>query len=86
VLYSLVSWDSWPFALPTGRLPVTITPWRLLNSLVIFAFGATKAVYAYLGYVTTPTTLDWIVGVGWALLYVIANLAAVKILLIFFAL
>jgi len=30
----------------------------------------TKAYYTYMGYVSTPTTLDWIVGVTWAIMHV----------------
>jgi hypothetical protein len=51
-----------------------ITAWRLLNSSVILVFGISKAVSTYLGYSSLPTTLDWILGVMWVLMYVLAKL------------
>ncbi|KAJ7902420.1 hypothetical protein B0H13DRAFT_2513452 [Mycena leptocephala] len=45
----------------------TITPWRLLNTVVVLGVGAYKAVTTYLGQTTGPTTADWIIGVAWAL-------------------
>jgi hypothetical protein len=48
----------------------TITPWRLLNTMVVLGVGAYKAVTTYLGQTTGPTTADWIIGVVWALMYV----------------
>jgi hypothetical protein len=47
----------------------------LLNSVILLALGVTKAVYAYLGYVTTPTTVELLLGVGWALMYGVPLLA-----------
>ncbi|KAF9464327.1 hypothetical protein BDZ94DRAFT_1308108 [Collybia nuda] len=51
-----------------------MTRWRLLNSLVIITFGMWKAISAYLGYSTLPTTIDWILGVMWALISYWASL------------
>ena len=60
---------SFPFGSGARSPGIRVTAWRLLNSVVLLVFGVTKAVYAYLGYVTTPTTLEWLLGVGWALMY-----------------
>jgi len=57
---------------PTS-MGLKITWWRLLNSTVLFVLGMFKAVSAYLGYSTTPATLDWIVGVVWALTYALST-------------
>ncbi|KAJ7932902.1 hypothetical protein B0H13DRAFT_2512770 [Mycena leptocephala] len=46
----------------------TITPWRLLNTVVVLGVGAYKAATTYLGQTTRPTTADWIIGVVWALI------------------
>ncbi|KAJ7883579.1 hypothetical protein B0H13DRAFT_2344090 [Mycena leptocephala] len=48
----------------------TITPWRLVNTVVVLGVGAYKAVTTYLGQTTGPTTADWIIGVAWALMCV----------------
>jgi hypothetical protein len=48
----------------------TITPWRVLNTMVVLGVGAYKAATTYLGQTTGPTTADWIIGVAWALLCV----------------
>jgi len=47
---------------------IRITAWRLFNTVVILSLGMTKAFYTYMGYVSTPTTLDWIIGVTWAII------------------
>ncbi|KAJ7932891.1 hypothetical protein B0H13DRAFT_2512740 [Mycena leptocephala] len=46
----------------------TVTPWRVLNTVVVLGVGAYKAVTTYLGQTTGPTTADWIIGVAWALI------------------
>jgi hypothetical protein len=48
----------------------TITPWRVLNTVVVLGVGAYKVVTTYLGQTTGPTTADWIIGVVWALMCV----------------
>ncbi|KAF7361524.1 hypothetical protein MSAN_01186000 [Mycena sanguinolenta] len=50
-----------------GKDPkVKVTLWRLLNTVVVLVLGVYKAVAAYGGQQTAPTTLDWILGVLWA--------------------
>jgi hypothetical protein len=51
----------------------TITPWRLLNTMVILGVGAYKAVTTYLGQTTGPTTADWIIGIAWTLMCVFSR-------------
>ncbi|KAJ7932885.1 hypothetical protein B0H13DRAFT_2307162 [Mycena leptocephala] len=46
----------------------TVTPWRVLNTVVVLGVGAYKAVTTYFGQTTGPTTADWIIGVAWALI------------------
>ncbi|KAJ7932939.1 hypothetical protein B0H13DRAFT_2512805 [Mycena leptocephala] len=46
----------------------TITPWRVLNTVIVLGVGAYKAVTTYLGQTTGPTTADWIIGVAWTLI------------------
>ncbi|KAJ7169336.1 hypothetical protein C8R43DRAFT_1103535 [Mycena crocata] len=54
---------------PRGQIgQLRITTWRLLNTTVFLALGIYKAISAYRGGTTTPTTLDWIIGVGWTIL------------------
>ncbi|KAI0062472.1 hypothetical protein BV25DRAFT_1825470 [Artomyces pyxidatus] len=50
---------------PPGRplLLIKVTGFRLLNTVVIFAFGVPKAVLTYKGQSAVPTTLDWILGI-----------------------
>ncbi|KAF8156036.1 hypothetical protein B0H34DRAFT_715884 [Crassisporium funariophilum] len=48
-------------------LPVKITTWRLLNTVFLLAVGTAKAASAYRGDATVVNTLDWIIGVIWAL-------------------
>ncbi|KAJ7932932.1 hypothetical protein B0H13DRAFT_2262944 [Mycena leptocephala] len=50
------------------ELAAIITPWRLLNTVVVLGVGAYKAVTTYLGQTTGPTTADWIIGVAWTLI------------------
>ncbi|KAJ7319079.1 hypothetical protein DFH08DRAFT_970975 [Mycena albidolilacea] len=47
---------------------VKVTPWRLLNTVLVLGLGIYKATATYRGQDTTPTTLDWIIGVLWALI------------------
>ncbi|KAJ6510711.1 hypothetical protein C8R45DRAFT_394934 [Mycena sanguinolenta] len=47
---------------------VKITPWRLLNTVLLLVLGIYKAVAAYRGQQTAPTTLDWILGVVWGII------------------
>jgi hypothetical protein len=49
-------------------LPFKITPWRAINTAVIFSFGLAKAIATYRGLSTAPTTLDWMLGVTWTLM------------------
>ena len=49
---------------------VKITLWRVVNTIFILGVGIAKAILAYQGYSTSPNTLDWIIGVLWASLYV----------------
>lgn len=44
-------------------LLVKLTGYKLLNMLVISAFGIAKAILTYQGLSAVPTTLDWILGV-----------------------
>ena len=60
---------SFPFGSGARSPGIRVTAWRLLNSVILLVFGVTKAVYAYLGHETTPTTLEWLLGVSWALMY-----------------
>ncbi|KAJ7847598.1 hypothetical protein B0H14DRAFT_3867431 [Mycena olivaceomarginata] len=48
------------------RRGVQVTRWRMLNTLFIASFGLYKSVLTYQGDSTTPTTLDWLLGVFWA--------------------
>ncbi|KAF7361519.1 hypothetical protein MSAN_01185500 [Mycena sanguinolenta] len=47
---------------------IKITLWRLLNTTLLLGLGVYKAVTAYGGQQTAPTTLDWILGVLWAVI------------------
>ncbi|KAJ7032865.1 hypothetical protein C8F04DRAFT_958327 [Mycena alexandri] len=47
---------------------VKITLWRLINTAILLVLGIWKAATTYRGQSTAPTTLDWIVGVLWALI------------------
>ncbi|KAJ6510731.1 hypothetical protein C8R45DRAFT_395312 [Mycena sanguinolenta] len=47
---------------------IKVTLWRLLNTALILVLGIYKAVAAYRGQQTAPTTLDWILGVLWAVI------------------
>jgi hypothetical protein len=48
---------------------VKLTPWRVLNTAFLLGVGIAKATLTYRGYTTGPTTLDWILGIFWALTY-----------------
>ncbi|KAJ6510713.1 hypothetical protein C8R45DRAFT_394937 [Mycena sanguinolenta] len=50
----------------TGGPMVKVTAWRLLNTVLILGLGTYKASAAYRGQQVAPTTLDWIIGVLWA--------------------
>ena len=56
--------DTW---IPSD-LPFKVTPWRAINTAVIFSFGLAKAIATYRGLSTAPTTLDWMLGVTWTLM------------------
>ncbi|KAF7369073.1 hypothetical protein MVEN_00234100 [Mycena venus] len=47
---------------------VKVTAWRLLNTFLLLGLGIYKAMASYRGQETAPTTLDWIIGVLWALI------------------
>ncbi|KAJ7773499.1 hypothetical protein B0H14DRAFT_2276757, partial [Mycena olivaceomarginata] len=47
-----------------------VTPWRLLNTCLVLGMGIYKAAVTYRGQDAAPTTLDWIIGVLWALMCV----------------
>ncbi|KAK7052274.1 hypothetical protein R3P38DRAFT_3594900 [Favolaschia claudopus] len=47
---------------------VKVTPWRLLNTFLVLGLGVYKSVSTYRGQDTAPTTIDWILGVLWALI------------------
>ncbi|KAJ7743626.1 hypothetical protein B0H16DRAFT_1561134 [Mycena metata] len=47
---------------------VKVTLWRLLNTAILLMLGIWKAAATYKGQITAPTTLDWIIGVLWALI------------------
>jgi hypothetical protein len=48
----------------------TITPWRVLNTVLVLGLGVYKAAATYIGQTTGPATEDWIVGVFWTLMCV----------------
>ncbi|PPQ73127.1 hypothetical protein CVT26_014949 [Gymnopilus dilepis] len=50
-----------------ARQKIKLTPWRLVNTIVILSIGLPKAVYSYLGYPVTVNTLDWALGLCWCL-------------------
>ncbi|KAJ7738966.1 hypothetical protein B0H16DRAFT_1729643 [Mycena metata] len=52
------------------RFHTGIKRWRFLNTVVFLGFGVAKAIVTYRagGQPTAPTTLDWIIGVVWALM------------------
>ncbi|KDR69108.1 hypothetical protein GALMADRAFT_272226 [Galerina marginata CBS 339.88] len=52
---------------PSGEKRVRITSWRAINTVFLLGVGIGKAVSAYGGGSTIPTTLDLIGGVAWAL-------------------
>ncbi|KAJ6510729.1 hypothetical protein C8R45DRAFT_965009 [Mycena sanguinolenta] len=56
-----------PDQLEEGPL-IKVTLWRLLNTVLLLGLGVYKAVAAYRGQQTAPTTLDWILGVLWAVI------------------
>ncbi|KAF8198275.1 hypothetical protein K438DRAFT_1824129 [Mycena galopus ATCC 62051] len=47
----------------TTEPKIKITPWRLLNTVLVLGLGIYKASPSYLGQEVAPTTLDWIIGV-----------------------
>jgi hypothetical protein len=48
----------------------TITPWRVLNTVVVLGVGAYKAVTTCPRQTAGLTTADWIIGVAWTLMCV----------------
>jgi hypothetical protein len=44
-------------------LLVKLTGYRLITIFVVLAIGVAKAILAYKGQLTAPTTLDWVLGV-----------------------
>ncbi|KAJ7121575.1 hypothetical protein C8R44DRAFT_876964 [Mycena epipterygia] len=56
-----------------SRAVVKITAWRILNTVVLLTLGIYKAVTTYLGQ-APASTLDWIIGVVWALISYWASL------------
>ncbi|KAJ7320823.1 hypothetical protein DFH08DRAFT_890273 [Mycena albidolilacea] len=54
----------------TDRNPpnVKITPWRILNTVLVLGLGVYKSVGTYLGQTTGPTTVDWIGSLVWAMI------------------
>ncbi|KAJ6510735.1 hypothetical protein C8R45DRAFT_965016 [Mycena sanguinolenta] len=52
----------------SARSKLKVTPWRLFNTVLVLGLGIYKAVAAYRGEQTAPTTLDWILGVLWAII------------------
>jgi len=55
-------------------LLVKFTAYRLLTMAVIVSFGTAKAVLSYKGQSIAPNTLDWILGVFWAIVLLILGL------------
>jgi len=55
-------------------LLVKFTAYRLLTMAVIISFGTAKAVLSYEGQSIAPNTLDWILGVFWAIVLLILGL------------
>ncbi|KAJ7072785.1 hypothetical protein C8F01DRAFT_1105212 [Mycena amicta] len=49
-----------------ARYAVRVTGWRLLNTVTLLGLGIYKAMATYRGQASTPTTLDWVIGVVWA--------------------
>ena len=56
-----------PYLDSSPKQGVKINMWRILNTVFMLAVGVTKAVFTYQGYSTAPTTLDWVIGVVWAM-------------------
>jgi hypothetical protein len=54
-------------------LGVKLTMYRLLNIVVISAFGISKAVCAYHGQSVAPTTLELVGGTFFAVMYVLVR-------------
>ncbi|KAJ7253249.1 hypothetical protein C8J57DRAFT_630883 [Mycena rebaudengoi] len=46
---------------------VRITPWRLLNTVVLLALGISKSILILRGKTGTSNDLDWIMGIAWVL-------------------
>ncbi|KAJ7488068.1 hypothetical protein FB451DRAFT_1553585 [Mycena latifolia] len=60
--------DAQPLPAPSPTPRVKITPWRFLNTVLVLGLGIYKATASYLRQSMAPTTLDWIIGVVWALI------------------
>jgi hypothetical protein len=54
---------------PRPPMLVKVTGYRLLNLIVILAFGLSKGVMEYKGRSLVSTTLDWIMGVVLGIAY-----------------
>ncbi|KAJ6516716.1 hypothetical protein C8R47DRAFT_403105 [Mycena vitilis] len=46
----------------------TVTPWRMLSTVITVALGAYKAIATYSGQTLGPATMDWIIGIVWTLI------------------
>ncbi|KAF7352087.1 hypothetical protein MVEN_01171500 [Mycena venus] len=55
-------------SLAADRKHHTITPWRVLNSILIVGMVTYKAIASYRGQTVGPTTTDWVVGGVWTLI------------------
>lgn len=51
-------------------LRVRLTAYRLLNMGVVISFGSAKAILSAQGESAAPTTLDWVLGVLFTIVYV----------------
>lgn len=66
---NMVNPDANPLALEIPSIHVKINMWRIMNCIFLLAFGTAKATLSYMGQSTGPNTLDWVIGVLWALMY-----------------
>ena len=54
---------------PRPPMLIKVTGYRLLNLIVILAFGLSKGVMEYMGRSLVSTTLDWIIGIMLTIAY-----------------
>jgi hypothetical protein len=54
---------------PTIPLGVELTGYRLLTTVVILGLGVPKAIYSYNGQALISSTLDWLMGILFTLMY-----------------